>query len=238
MSRPIVGLAAWRRSLATSLGPDETLHAVAAPYVESLAEAAAVPLILPGARPPEEAGALLDLLDGLVLTGGGDVDPRTYGAERTSAFDDDAQADSWELTLIAEARRRRLPLLAICRGMQVLNVAYGGTLLQEVTAPGTIHQPLKGPPHELTGRRHGVDLDPEGILAGWYGTVHLDVNTLHHQGLDRVGEGLAIEAVAEDGLVEGLRSDDGWFALGVQWHPERLPSHRAPLFAGFVAALG
>ncbi|CAN5891430.1 gamma-glutamyl-gamma-aminobutyrate hydrolase family protein [soil metagenome] len=237
MSRPVVGLAAWRRNLPTLIGSPETLHAVAHLYVESLAEVAAVPLILPGARPVSEAAEFLDLLDGLVLTGGGDVDPAAYRAERTAAYDDDFDADAWEIALIGEARRRRLPLLAICRGMQVLNVAQGGTLIQEVTAPGTVHEPLAGDADELLGRRHRVDLAPGGVLADWYGTTRLDVNTLHHQGVDRLGDGLVTEAVAEDGLVEALRVDDGWFALGVQWHPERLPGARRPLFAGFVSAL-
>lgn len=237
MSHPVVGIAVWRRGLRTAIGDPETLHAVADAYVESVSEAGAVPIILPGSRPASEAADLLDRVDGLLLTGGGDVDPATYGADRRGSRDDDPAADRWEIALVDEARRRSLPLLAICRGMQLLNVACGGTLRQEVTAARTCHVPVTGTPEEIRARRHLVALSEDGRLRQWYGSDTLDVNSIHHQGVDRLGAGLVVEATAPDGLVEGVAADGDWFALGVQWHPERLPDHRQPLFSGFADRL-
>lgn len=234
MSRPVIGVAVWRRGLDTPIGTPEPLHAVADAYVRAVSEAGGIPLLIPAARPTDEAEAAIDRVDGLVLTGGGDVDPATYGAARAGSYDDDPSADRWEIALIDRARSAGRPLLAICRGMQILNVALGGTLHQEIGAPGALHEPIGGSPDAILARRHPVSLAPGGTLAGWHGTDSLSVNTIHHQAIDDLGAGLEIEATAPDGVIEGIRSPADWMAVGVQWHPERLPELAKPLFGGFL----
>ncbi len=234
---PVVGITAFRRPFTTPVGDPEILHSIAEPYVEAVGEAGLIPILLPSRQSPEEAGIVLDRIDGLVVSGGGDVDPSAYGRERESVVDDDREVDRWESALLDLARQRRMPTLAICRGLQILNVTLGGTLHQDVTSPDGVHLPFKGTPEELTGRRHRVDLVEGGVLATAYGTDALEVNTLHHQGIDQLAGDLVVEATAPDGLIEAARVASGWWALGVQWHPERMPGQRRPLFEAFASQL-
>jgi putative glutamine amidotransferase len=238
MSRPVIGIVVWRRGLKTVVGDPEILHAIADHYVLALSGSGATPLLIPNARPADEAPAVLDRLDGIALSGGGDVDPSTYGAPNSRSYDTDPLVDAWEMALLAEARRRRTPTLCICRGVQILNVAHGGTLHEEILAPGTVHEPLAGKsPAEILAAKHAMNLTDGGRLAAIYGTSALEVNTIHHQAIDRLGDGLAVEGKAPDGIVEAVASTDPeWWCLGVQWHPERNGVADAPLFAALTAA--
>jgi len=187
----------------------------------------------------EVVAALWQRLDGLVLTGGGDIDPARFGQARHPRVDDvSAARDELELGLTRRAVDENVPLLAICRGIQVLNVALGGTLVQDIPGerPGPIAHSQSEPRQQPT---HAVKVMGEGTRLGRVlGALELDVNSMHHQAIDRLGAGLREVAWAPDGIIEGVEmSGDDRFVLGVQWHPEELVAHdRAArnLFAAVV----
>jgi len=179
-----------------------------------------------------DVDAVVARLDGLVLTGGADVDPAEYG----QAPDPDLGAvepdrDAWELALLAAAEARELPVLCVCRGVQLLNVAKGGTLRQHVAEDeGDGHPRFAVDGHDPA---HGVDLVDGSLAASLLGT-HVEVNSLHHQVIEEVGEGLAVTGRSPDGTAEVLELE-GRDVLGVQWHPELL-ARPDPTFAWLVEA--
>jgi putative glutamine amidotransferase len=185
-------------------------------YVRSIALAGGLPVELTRDANPHD---MIERLDGLVLSGGADVEPARYGAEREEKLGPlETDRDEWELVLYEAARERDLPVLAICRGFQLVNVAHGGTLNQHVD----LDEGAGHPQWDIDGRTrtHDVRSVPATILAELVGE-QAQVNSLHHQTLDRLGEGLVATAFANDGVVEGFESLDA-VVLGVQWHPELL----------------
>lgn len=226
--RPLVGVTTWRRRLDTSYGPD-SLMTLSVSYTDAMLEAGLVPVMIPAGLDAGDALLLVDIVDGLLVSGGDDVHPRTYGQEPTASRGIDDDVDTFELALIRAAREAGKPVLAICRGLQILNVALGGTLHQEVTSEGGVHELIArdSDPEEVNTRRHIVRFEEGSILAGLYGSDEAKVNTLHHQGIDRIAADLVVEARSDDGLVEAARVAGDWWALGVQWHPEKMgPDHR------------
>jgi putative glutamine amidotransferase len=204
-------------------------------YVRALDRAGVVPLALPTILAPERAVAALEGagLRGLVLTGGEDVEPARYGAAPHPKLEDtDPARDATELALIAAARARRLPILAICRGIQILNVALGGTLYQDLDSerPGPFT-------HTGDGSRHAVRIEPGSLLERTLGTRSATVNSRHHQAIRDLAPGLRAVAWSEDGLIEAAELSDAGapWTLAVQWHPEDL-NERA-LFEGFARAV-
>jgi putative glutamine amidotransferase len=201
-------------------------------YGDRIGEAGGIPVELP-ARPGSPARELLSRLDGLLFTGGGDVSPARYGATPVSqvgGVDDDR--DRSEVALVVEALAMGLPVLAVCRGVQILNVAQGGTLVQHL--PDITPQPHLVVDHKREVVHH-VRLEPDSVLGRIVDTTSLGVNSLHHQAVDRVGAGLRPVGWAEDGIIEALEHESGR-VIGVQWHPELLPEapeHRR-LFAWLV----
>ncbi len=235
---PLVGITAWRRDLATYLG-QEKLQTLSAYYSDAVIAADMTPIIFPNGQSPESARKLIDLVDGLVLSGGDDVNPETYGETITAAIGQDTSVDQFEIALVREARAQNKPVLAICRGLQLLNVALGGTLNQDVTGTAE-HIPFQpvGDPEELASRGHIVTLPPDSVLAGLYGSQEIKTNTLHHQGVKDLSPELTVEGTTDDGLIEAARCEGSWWALGVQWHPERSSfEDREPLFTAFREAL-
>ncbi|MFI6602126.1 gamma-glutamyl-gamma-aminobutyrate hydrolase family protein [Nonomuraea sp. NPDC050536] len=214
MTRPVIGISCYVETarftvweMTTSLLPHS--------YVDQVVRAGGQPVVLP---PVGEAGSLVDRLDGLILAGGGDMDPARYGQNALDTtgyirkFRDDA-----ELALMDGALRRGLPFLGICRGMQVLNVALGGTLhqhLPDVVGHG-LHSPAPGKYGSLPVRPV-----PGTRLAELLGEAPVDASHYHHQAIDRLADGLTISAHADDGTIEAVDVDDHPFALAVQWHPE------------------
>jgi putative glutamine amidotransferase len=185
-------------------------------YSRSVALAGGLPVELTRDADPEE---MIEHLDGLVLSGGADVDPANYGhAPETDLGPIEPDRDDWEIKLLTAARRKDIPVLAICRGLQLVNVVFGGTLRQHVELDeGVGHPQWDVDGHQAT---HSVNV-VEGTLTAELFAGEIGVNSLHHQVVDEVGEGLLVSAKAPDGVVEGLESPDGRI-LAVQWHPELL----------------
>lgn len=236
MSRPVIGITTWRRPIATDLGAGRPAHTLGVEYADPVERAGGAVVLLP---PTSDVEAVLDRLDGLVISGGQDVDPSRYGSDPQSGQGYDPDRDAFELALAREARRRRIPVLAICRGLQVVNVAFGGTLVVDI--PRTTEHPATLTPQETLAARHRVQLAPGSALSETYDATDRVVNTIHHQAVDRVAPGLRVVAHAPDGIVEAIEADDDWPLWAVQWHPEKLlaPAERddeRALFDAFVAA--
>lgn len=210
-------------------------------YVRALESVGLVPVVVPPSASPDSALRVLDVVAGLVLSGGEDVDPSRYGAAPHPELGPiNCARDDTELALLGRARELGTPTLAICRGIQVVNVALGGTLVQDLPSErqGTAAHDVDD---ERDSRVHGVRIDPDSHLASILGAQSLGVNSIHHQAVDRLGEAMRINARADDGTVEGVESDDpNWWMVGVQWHPEELTTTPEPwdrrLFAAFAAA--
>lgn len=199
-------------------------------YSFSIAAAGGLPV---GLTRDAEVEGVLDCIDGLVLSGGDDVDPHTYGEEpRPECGPVEPERDAWELQLLAGAFDRSMPVLAICRGMQLVNVFFGGSLLQHMGDGGDRHARLEGP---AAARVHRVDLVPGTLVAGVYGSS-VEVNSLHHQGVDRLGGGLRVAGRSSDGTVEALEVP-GRAVLAVQWHPEMLEDQPDPASSWLVEAV-
>ena len=229
---PIVGITSWKRRLDTFYGPD-TLQTLSTFYVDSVVGAGMTPLVFPSSLDPEAAERLVDLVDGVLISGGDDIDPSTYSEVNTASVRVSMEADRFEIAVVEAARRQDKPVLAICRGLQLLNVALGGTLEQEVTSAGGVHDLISEDHEEMDARRHVVVFEPGSLLADMYGTNEVKVNTLHHQGVGRFADGLQVEGRTDDGLIEAARCDGAWWALGVQWHPERLEGDHQRIFSMF-----
>lgn len=202
---------------------------------------------LAGGRPrvlqfDEDPAAVISAIDGLLLTGGGDVDPALYGEQRhPTVHDAERGRDAFELAIAQEAMERDVPVLAICRGAQVLNVAAGGSLVQDIPSevgtelPHTVEQP-DAVAHRVSVSK-GSQL--EQVLGAAADESRLcGVNSRHHQSIGRVGGSLEVSARSEDGVVEAVERPDATFCLGVQWHPENFwrTGEFRPLFDSFVAA--
>ena len=213
-----------------------------ASYTNALHSAGLRPYILPVLE-AADADAMLDGMHGLVLTGGEDVDPDRYGARPHATVSDiHAGRDAFELALVLGARARRLPTFAICRGIQLVNVALGGTLVQDIPSewPGSLVHDGAGARDE---RVHELTVEGASVLAAALGATRLSVNSFHHQALSAVAPGLSAVSHAPDGIIEGVEwTADPWWMLGVQWHPEELTgtgeSWDRNLFGAFASACG
>jgi putative glutamine amidotransferase len=242
--KPLIGITG-RRLLASTIThmdaryADREIDFFFSDYAARVAEAGAIPVLL-----PYEAGSAstLDRLDGLLVTGGQDVHPSVYGAgaeelapvdeSRTSGFAHDLDRDAYEMTLIRAAIATRTPVLGICRGHQVLNVALGGTLVADLPATQVEHYLTDAAPTD--GRAdHRVEFTPGSLAHGIYGHSRI-LNSWHHQAVDRCGAGLVVSGRAHDGVVESIELPDHP-VLGVQWHPEWQVTPD-PVFAWLVAA--
>ena len=203
-------------------------------YFDAVTASGGVAVLLPPQpNPGAAASAVLDGLDGLIFTGGLDVQPELYGAERHPLTDPPrADRDAWELALLRGAEERRMPVLAICRGLQLVNVARGGTLHQHLPEVlGTERFRVGGG----VFASNTVHIDEGTALAAIIGQSQLDVHSYHHQGVDRLGDGLVATAHTDDGLVQAFESTGEGYLVGVQWHPEHDVEDRR-LFAGLVDA--
>ena len=236
---PLIGVSACRKANAQAAS-----HCVGDKYVDAVIEAAqGLPLLIPAVGSAIDVEALLDRLDGVLLTGSpSNLEPALYGGGRRPAGDPaDPHRDATTLPLIRACIARGTPLLALCRGLQEVNVAMGGSLFGRLhETPGrTDHRSDKTLSYAFRyDPSHPVRLTPGGLLAGLYdGAGTIEVNSLHGQGIDRLAPGLAVEATAPDGTIEAVTMPGAaGFVLAVQWHPEwqaaAIPTHRR-LFAAF-----
>lgn len=197
---------------------------VASSYIDVIRQASGLAIVLPPQKiDREEAGALIDRVDGLILIGGSDVEPARYGEPPTSRLEATAPLrDEFELTLVRTALDRDLPVLGICRGLQVLNTATGGTLHQDLAAAGFgEHRPAPG--RLDTPSMHAIEVMPRTRLSGADDATVWVVNSHHHQGVAEVGKGGVVVARSiPDGAIEAIEWPEYRHALGVQWHPEAL----------------
>lgn len=211
-----------------------------ASYTDAIRSVGLRPFILP-VLDPRDADTMLDGMQGLLLTGGEDVDPRHFGTSPHPALGDiHTERDAFELALVRAARDRGLPTLAICRGIQVANIALGGTLVQDIPSqrPNALDHDSGRPRNE---RVHEVRVQRGSRLARALGADALQVNSMHHQSIERVGDGLVAVAYAPDGVIEGAEwTGDDWWMVGAQWHPEELTATPEPwdraLFDAFAKA--
>ncbi len=237
-SLPLVGVPTDRKQI----GPHPFL-AVGEKYLRAVVEGAgALPVLLPTLQPALPPAALLEGLDGLLLTGSvSNIEPRHYSDEPSYEGNlHDPARDANTLALVPVALEMGLPVLAICRGFQEVNVAFGGTLYQKVhEQPGFLdhRENLNDPLDKQYAPVHAVTFNPGGILARVAGAPSAQVNSLHGQGVARLGRGLKVEAVAPDGLVEAFRHEGPGFVLGVQWHPEWRVTEN-PFYLGIFQAFG
>lgn len=234
---PRIGVTmAW--AAATERGPARvTLNEA---YVRAVEAAGAVPVMIPPGGNEAAVGAYLDVIDGLVLTGGGDVDPTRYGeTAHASVAGVSGERDDMEFAVVRGALERGMPVLAICRGMQVLNVALGGSLVQHIPEafPGSQHQ--QTPAEARSALTHDVRLELDSLAARVMGVTGLRTNSMHHQAMGRPGDGIVATGWAADGVIEACELR-GRAVLGVQWHPEELAGEREAraLFAWIAAEAG
>ncbi len=218
------------------------LSAVNEAYVRAVQRAGGVPVLIPVGLTRGDLARLRDSLAGILLSGGGDIHPRRYQGTihpRVGGVDEDR--DELEIELVRLAAETKWPFLGICRGIQVINVALGGSLYTHLDGqmPGALrHDFYPDLPRDMIA--HQVSVMPGTHLAKMIGGGNLEVNSLHHQGIERLAGDLEVAAVSPDGLVEAVQLKDHPFGLGVQWHPEWLPgspTHQA-IFSAFVEAAG
>jgi len=209
-------------------------------YTNALVGAGLIPMVLPPVH-TSMAIAALGSVAGLVLTGGEDIDSRWFNESlHPAAGPTHVVRDEYEIALSRAAHDQRIPTLALCRGAQIMNIALGGSLIQDIPSqrPGTRH-PTSSRPRE---RVHIVEVDPDSRLRTILGDERIGVNSFHHQAIDRVGVGLRVAGWSPDGIVEGIESTDpDWWMVGVQWHPEELTNTKEDwdrrLFSAFRAAI-
>jgi putative glutamine amidotransferase len=236
MTAPLIGISV--RTVISSSSQARYL-AVRPTYPHAVDLAGGIPILIPMHIEVDALRSLFDRLDGLVLTGGGDIDPAQYGAECSLyTADIDAERDRVELQLARWAVEANKPLLTICRGTQVLNVALGGTLIQDIRdeVPNTLRH---DPPDDSWFPRltHDVDVVGGSKLHSALGQTKLAVNSLHHQALGKIADALEVVACAPDGIVEGIEHPDCHFIVGVQWHPEVLVDDHPPMLNLFKSLI-
>ena len=235
---------------ATHVESDDDVHKDVTPYVRALERAGAAWTVAP--NDPASVDALLASVDGLLVTGGVDIDPSRYGGRmehaRSEAAYYSASRDAFEIALVLAARDRKVPLLGICRGLQVVNVAFGGTLIEDVreefgerytiehrqTYDGGLDRADYAPGHE-------VDVEPDSAFARLAGSMRFVTNSMHHQAIRTVGEGLRVVGRTSDGVIEIVDATfEHPFFFAVQWHPEELTDDDVSerLFGGLVSAAG
>lgn len=229
MKQPVIGITTYGRD-------DKGRYTLPSEYVAAVERAGAVPVLIPPL--PDHAQRYLELVDGIVLAGGGDLDPAHYGGQRPDTlYSIDAGRDALELELARRIVERRLPTLAICRGMQVLNVALGGTLIEHL--PAVVGEDVlhRAPPREPTP--HAVRLKAGSRLAAVAGATEFAAMSWHHQAIRKAAPGLEVVATAPDGTIEAVELKDSPWLIAVQWHPE-LTAAKDPaqqrLFDALVAA--
>lgn len=238
--RPLIGCTSYRRTVEL---PEQTFDMVGLTptYIRAIQLAGGIPVLIPCGLPQADVEQIFEQLDGVLLPGGGDIDPVLYGGQmHETIYGISPERDETELFLARHAMASEKPLFAICRGVQVLNVALGGTLWEDVKSlmPSGNRHAYYG---EFPGTHlaHTVEVESESRLSHYLGAGTVAINSLHHQGIKQLAPTLVQTAVAPDGLIEAVEAPNHPFALGVQWHPEILVNDHPgmlALFEGLVEA--
>jgi putative glutamine amidotransferase len=205
-------------------------------YYEAILQAGGIPILLPNVETPSSLGPIIESLDGLLLTGGGDMNPAFYAqTPHPLTYEPTPARDNFELAVFEQMLELRKPILGICRGLQVINVALGGTLYQDLTC---INRPTltHADPDQTTKVFHKVAVDSDSLLFRIVGAAEIETNSSHHQAVDELGRGLRAVAYAPDGIIEAIELDGFDFVLSVQWHPEGIidRDHSQMLFTAFI----
>ncbi len=235
--RPVIGIPT-RSIVDASIG--FRYSGIPLTYSSAVERAGGAPILIPLHLSAETLEAIYARIDAVLLAGGVDVHPKEFGEEVMPYCGEiDTARDEMELRVARWALADGHPIFGICRGIQMLNVAAGGSLYQDIPSQletEQIHSYRQGDPFNL--RAHSVELEPNSRLARWIGAPVLEVNSLHHQALKQIAPGLRVIARAPDGVVEAVESEDERFRVGVQWHPELLEddARMAKLFEAFVAS--
>lgn len=237
--RPLIGVPTGRERSARMHGLP--LYIMNQTYVRVLEEMGALPVLIPLGMSEATLRGTFERLDGLFLPGGEDIEPRHYDeAPHAKLGVTDSERDRTEMLLTRWAIERKMPLLAVCRGMQVLNVVCGGSLYQDLRSqrPELSQHDFTPPTYQRYRICHNIAIAPDSLLASALGRQHV-INSMHHQAVKSVGMGLRVVATDEQGMVEALEMADAPFVVGVQWHPEELArtdEYHARLFRHFVLA--
>lgn len=236
MSLPLIGVSGNEAEFST-LPRKPTLITMGLNYIRGVMAAGGLPIIIPPLLDEDQLRDVFTRLDGLLLTGGGDIDPAIFGEEQHPATCGISQnRDRVELALARWALAEEKPMLAICRGIQVMNIAAGGTLIQDI--PMQVERPLTHSASTDTPRdyfAHTVGVDENSRLAKILGSTVVGTNSWHHQSCKAAGAGLVYTAWSPDGIVEAAEAPGHRFAIGVQWHPEEMFHNRADMLALFKA---
>ncbi|MEN8173811.1 MAG: gamma-glutamyl-gamma-aminobutyrate hydrolase family protein, partial [Chloroflexota bacterium] len=218
MPEPLIGITTWRETNSKGL----TIVAATEAYAKAVSRSGGLPLMIPVGLPADQLALILSRLDGILFTGGGDIDPQRYGLKATPKVKNiDRDRDRVEIQLVREAVQHGVPFFGVCRGFQIINVAMGGTLYRDIQEdhPKPIQHTCFDKPRDHLA--HEVTILPESPLAQTLKQTTLKVNSLHHQGADQLASGLEPMAHAPDDLVEAFRLLDHPFGWAVQWHPEQ-----------------
>ncbi len=218
--------------------PEMRRFAMGKNYIRSLIECGAMPVMLPTGLDLQSVREMYGQADGVMLTGGSDIDPAHFGEEKhPETYGIDAERDHVEIALTRWAMQDDKPAFSICRGIQVVNVALGGTLIQDIPTQWEAAHVLEHRGHKIGAARdqvlHEVCVEPNCMLASIIGAGNVGTNSFHHQALGRAGDGLVITSRAPDGIIESVEAPDKRWFVGVQWHPEEMTAGRADMMALF-----
>ncbi len=233
---PLMGITTLR-----SVQDKAVSHQIGDTYVTAIQKAGGIPILIPSGGAQTDLYCLRQKLDGILLSGGADIDPQRFnGAAHPRVYDVDAERDELEIHLMEIAFHTGWPVLGICRGLQVMNVALGGSLYTDIAdqLPGALRHDCY-PDHERDYPAHNVAISPNSRLMSIVQTDLFGVNSLHHQGIDNLAPGLTPTAKSPDGLIEAVELPDHPFAIGVQWHPEEMQDSptMCAIFQAFIQAI-
>lgn len=237
--KPIVGIPCYSQARQNAIFREAS--ATQQTYIRALEDTNAVPLLLPITSKPEAAKNVIRCINGLLLVGGMDIDPKRYGQDPlTNISPIDINRDNIELTITTLCLTEHIPVLGICRGIQMLNVCTGGTLWQDIATqiPNAIKHDYY-PRYKRNRLSHYIEIDRNNRLSEIFPDKTIKVNSLHHQAIRSIGNGFKVTATSHDNIIEGIESIEGSWTVGVQWHPEELINddpYMKKLFSSFASA--
>lgn len=231
MEKPIIGITTFCKK-----EPKKTYCSASYNYIAAIGNAGGIPMLIPLLGKKNSFSRYIDNIDALVLSGGEDISPLLYGENPTKTIKMiNPRRDKWELELFNEAYRRNMPILGICRGIQLIDIAAGGNLYQDISVQckeALGHMPIETEVHHLF---HSINIEKESKLFDIFRSTQIDINSYHHQAVKDLAPGFKATARSEEGIIEAIESIDKKFVIGVQWHPEDLIRHHPQFMELFKA---